>query len=94
LPLAGLEFVFVFLEGRRKSSGVDRKVTASDLGGIIRLLATSSRAVTLTTHLTIDAALTHRTNYRRVTPRSFEAGRLGSIGAIARRRAGIYCRHS
>jgi hypothetical protein len=73
-PLQDLEFVFVFLGGRRKSGGVGRKVTASDFGGIICLLATSPRAVALTAHLTIDAALTHRTNYRRVTPRSFEAG--------------------
>src|SRR5205085_7268657 len=83
-PLQGIEFVFVFLGGRRKSGGVGRKVSASDLGGIICLLATSPRAVALTAHLTIDAALTHRTNYWRVTPRSFEAGRFGSIDSIAR----------
>src|SRR5262249_31008418 len=78
---------FVFLGGRRKSGGVGRKVTASDLGGIICLLATSPRAVALSAHLTIDAALTHRTNYRRVTPRSFERvdwARSALLPAVAR----------
>jgi hypothetical protein len=73
-PLQDFEFVLFFSGGRRKSGGVGRKVSAIDLGGIICLLATSPRAVALTAHLTIDAALTHQTNYRRVAPRSFEAG--------------------